>query len=155
MQEKKWQNKYRSTLVCIDDCTNGVLSGRLYNQAFENAKSFNCLMDFLIEMEHLLDEMKFPQSFLQVRTFQKTERRSNDISLDKDNMQGKCATFSIRVLFRQNASWQGFVTWLENGEEISFRSVLELLMLINSVTCGERAENAPKYLKKDKKERVL
>jgi hypothetical protein len=38
----------------------------------------------------------------------------------------------VRVLFRQNASWQGSLTWLEEGKEESFRSVLELLLLMHS-----------------------
>lgn len=51
--------------------------------------------------------------------------------------EGKRATFALRVLFRQNASWQGSVTWLEGGQEESFRSVLELLMLMNSALTEE------------------
>ena len=38
----------------------------------------------------------------------------------------------MRILFRQNASWQGSVTWLEGGRDESFRSVLELLLLMHS-----------------------
>ena len=41
------------------------------------------------------------------------------------------ATFAVRVLFRQNASWQGEVTWLEGKREESFRSVLELILLMD------------------------
>ena len=36
------------------------------------------------------------------------------------------------MIFRQNASWQGSVTWLDKGREESFRSVLELLLLMDS-----------------------
>ena len=45
---------------------------------------------------------------------------------------GEKATFFLKVLFRQNAGWQGSVTWLEGGQEQSFRSVLELLGLLDS-----------------------
>jgi hypothetical protein len=38
----------------------------------------------------------------------------------------------VRVLFRQNASWQGSVTWMEGRQEESFRSALELLLLMKS-----------------------
>jgi len=38
----------------------------------------------------------------------------------------------VKVLFRQNASWQGSIAWLEGKREESFRSVLELLLLIDS-----------------------
>ena len=51
---------------------------------------------------------------------------------------GKVATFFIRVLFRQNASWQGSVFWHEGKQEERFRSVLELLLLINSALSLEK-----------------
>jgi hypothetical protein len=42
------------------------------------------------------------------------------------------STFAVRVMFRQNASWQGSVTWVEGKREEQFRSVLELLLLVKS-----------------------
>lgn len=41
-------------------------------------------------------------------------------------------TFVIRVQYRQNATWQGQVTWAEGQETRSFRSALELLKLIDN-----------------------
>ena len=46
--------------------------------------------------------------------------------------QKPLATFQLSVLFRQNASWQGSLTWLERAEEARFRSVLELVGLLDS-----------------------
>ena len=54
---------------------------------------------------------------------------------------GKIATFSVRVIFRQNASWQGSVTWLEEKTEENFRSVLELVLLMHSATSPEDTHN--------------
>ena len=57
---------------------------------------------------------------------------------------GRRATFAVRVLFRQNATWQGSVTWMEKNQEESFRSVLELLLLMNSaVSKGRRGSAKP------------
>ena len=39
---------------------------------------------------------------------------------------------SVRILFRQNASWQGSVLWREGGQEERFRSALELVLLMDS-----------------------
>ena len=52
--------------------------------------------------------------------------------------RGEAATFALRILFRQNASWQGSITWLEGEAEQSFRSVLELILLMDSALRGER-----------------
>ena len=38
----------------------------------------------------------------------------------------------VRILFRQNASWQGTVLWSEGGQEERFRSALELALLLDS-----------------------
>ena len=42
------------------------------------------------------------------------------------------ATFVINVLYRQNASWQGTINWLNEGKTQSFRSTLELIRLMDS-----------------------
>lgn len=40
------------------------------------------------------------------------------------------ATFLVRVQFRQNATWQGRIHWLENKKYSSFTSVLEMMNLL-------------------------
>ena len=42
------------------------------------------------------------------------------------------ATFQLRVLFRQNASWQGSLIWVDQRMDAQFRSVLELVRLMDS-----------------------
>jgi len=41
------------------------------------------------------------------------------------------STFLIRIHFNQNADWQGVVQWLELNKTVPFRSVLELILLLN------------------------
>ena len=61
----------------------------------------------------------------------------------EQSASGKLATFYVRILFRQNASWQGSVAWLEGGSEQRFRSVLELLLLLDSaLTSVNRMEKS-------------
>ena len=47
-------------------------------------------------------------------------------------MHGNAATFEMRILFRQHASWQGELLWLEKNTRQYFRSVLELITLLDS-----------------------
>ena len=42
-------------------------------------------------------------------------------------------TFELEILFRQNYSWQGRLRWPKGQREASFRSVLELLILMETV----------------------
>lgn len=41
-------------------------------------------------------------------------------------------TFVVHVISRENATWQGQVTWLDEKETRSFRSMLELIKLIDA-----------------------
>ncbi len=41
-------------------------------------------------------------------------------------------TFIIQVKGTENGTWQGTVDWVEEKEKIAFRSVLELIRLMDS-----------------------
>lgn len=132
-------NEYRTTVVCIDCYENSEPKGRYYNPYLPHGKHFSSLVEFLKSMEDTLDEMRLPQSFTAVRTFAPPpEHRSCDPPA-AEQLEGKAATFALRVLFRQNASWQGSVKWLEGGLEQSFRSVLELILLMDSALTAQRS----------------
>ena len=132
-------NEYRTTLVCVDDREGGRFSGRLYNPYWEEGVPFTSVMEFLTRMEELLDQMQFPQSFTAKRSFGGTPEHGLIAPTPSDAQMGKEATFYLKVLFRQNASWQGTVKWAETGQEEAFRSVLELLLLMDSAMSGGQA----------------
>lgn len=46
------------------------------------------------------------------------------------------AAFVVRVLFYENATWQGTVFWEEEGCKVHFRSFMELLLLMQEATGG-------------------
>lgn len=46
-------------------------------------------------------------------------------------MEGK-ETFVVNIRSRENSTWQGRVTWLDEKETRSFRSLLELIKLIDN-----------------------
>ena len=133
MQNRPRGNEYRTTLVCVDGDTDGVLAGCFYNPQCPGGKEFQSLSRFLIQMEDMLDGMQMPQSYTAARGFSGLfESKEGKRPRGEKPQEGKLATFAIRILFRQNASWQGSVAWLEGGREDSFRSVLELIFLMDS-----------------------
>jgi len=135
---RAWGAEYRTTTVCIDSYESGVLRGRFYNPYLSGGKTFSSMTQFLLEMEKALDAMDFPKAFTATRTFAPTPDISSGLP-DVEYHSGTEATFVIRVLFRQNASWQGSVTWLEGQQEQSFRSVLELILLMDNALGYEQA----------------
>ena len=136
MQGKAWGNEFRTTTVCVDAYDGQVLKGRLHNP-YWGVTEFNSLMEFLLKMEEMLNSMNFPQSFTAVRSFSRTAENPAQAPPKGEAKNGKCATFAVRVLFRQNASWQGTVSWLEGGMEEGFRSALELALLMNSALIAQ------------------
>ena len=133
-------NEYRTTQVCVDDRQDGKFRGRLYNPYWKEGVSFSGVMEFLTRMEELLDQMQFPQSFTARRTFTRPAGQEPVAWPPPDVRQGKEATFYLKVLFRQNASWQGTVKWMETGQEEPFRSVLELLLMMDNTTSRDQLE---------------
>ena len=128
---RPWTETSRATIVCVDENREGVLSGRIYNGSVEEGRSFRCLTEFLREMEDILSKAEFPKPFTAQRTFGAISREAAVLP-GTEKKVGREATFLVRVLFRQNATWQGSVTWQEGKQKQSFRSALELIFLINS-----------------------
>ena len=124
------------TVVSVDSYDGTVMRGRLSNPFFGDTERVFCsTMDFLHLMNGMFDEMQFPQSFEKCRTFDGAAPTTEHEQCAMDQHKGRLATFSVRIMYRQNASWQGTVKWNERKTEEGFRSVLELLMLMHSALC--------------------
>jgi hypothetical protein len=82
--------------------------------------------------------MQFPQASFQSRSFEskrmKTFVRKVENFMDSE-IETACksenATFLVHIKFRQNASWQGSITWVEKEKTQNFRSALEMLKLMD------------------------
>jgi hypothetical protein len=92
-------------------------------------------MIFLIDER--LEELGIPQPVTRMRSWQlpymiqrEEDKLEDNAALNNYFKNAGGAEFLIRVHFRQNASWQGEVHWLEADKKIFFRSFLELVMLL-------------------------
>lgn len=132
MSEKMNGNQYRSTLVCVDSYDHKILKGRFYNPYYNKGKSFESLAEFLLFMEEMVEEMRFPVSFDRKRSFSQEIAGAPFSHMTEEEGRGKKGTFEIKILFRQNASWQGLIVWQDHSKEESFRSVLEMITLMDS-----------------------
>ena len=133
---------YRRTVLCVDSYEECNPSGSLYHPHCQNGISFRSLTQFLLQMEKLLNDMDYPQAFMTPRCFGDPQCTHTVGLPDTAVRQGRLATFQIRILFRQNASWQGEILWQEKEQMHSFRSVLELIRLLDSAlqTAGADTE---------------
>lgn len=54
----------------------------------------------------------------------------------KGRTEKEQGTFIIKILDKQNSTWQGSVTWVEKQKTQNFRSALELIKMIDGVLEG-------------------
>lgn len=135
MIERVWRSENQRILVCIDSYENGNPQGRLYNSLTDD-ESFSSLSQLLIKAEQILDDLQSPQSYTTHRTFSHILQPMENSCSGSRVRKGSEATFELRVIFRQHTSWQGVIAWLEEKREQSFRSVLEMILLMDSALRG-------------------
>lgn len=134
----------RSIFLCVDSYEHGVLKGRFYHPGLAGGGGrFESLTEFLLSAENLFDSLNSPQAFTARRSFGRGASAVFLAPTGAEPRKGKCGTFVIRLLYRQHTSWQGYVTWVEGGEEKPFRSVLELILLINSALNAGETDTLP------------
>jgi len=83
-------------------------------------------------MESALEEDMFPQSDTARRTFHADPPLPVSRIPKLQLRRGQMATFELQIVFRRHSSWQGVIRWLDRQREESFRSVLELILLMDS-----------------------
>ena len=133
--------------------TIGRMRGLLYSQYLDEPYEFFSFVKMIEKMEEIFDTKKFPQAFMKPRTFGNTRKETkkldaerNDIMKDvmKPNVTEEAAgskcTFEITVKFRQNATWQGQILWAEKNQKQNFRSVLEMLKLMDEALTEKSGE---------------
>ena len=121
----------RTIMIYIDSYEDRIPVGRFHIVSHQDAQPFAGACQLLLGINDALDQNEFPKSFFELRKFH-TPDELPDFSTGLSNQcVSKLATFRIRILFRQNASWQGSVYWIEGNQEEYFRSVLELMVLMD------------------------
>lgn len=130
--------------LCVDECKDGIPTGRILNACFTDEVTFHGFGDLLLTIEQLCDRLKLTQSVMQLRhgpnpkdhLDNKAEwsdvRRAETPTGASDALFqrfGRARVFPIRIQYRMNATWQGVVQF--NNEAVPFRSALELLGLLD------------------------
>ena len=141
------------SLVCVDEVNSTEISGLLYNPFLPEPVSFRAAYDIVDILENFFDNLSFPQATYDYRAFNKqkvapTSPKKNDSEVCRymsdeifNDVHGKKATFVIQVQFRQNATWQGTITWTEEKKTQRFRSTLEMIKLMdNALSRGEHED---------------
>lgn len=92
---------------------------------------FSSLAQLLLTMEQTMDLNNYPQRSTEARTFRPSMKITGGQPVGWEHNRSALATFRFNILFRQNASWQGSIIWNDRNMESHFRSVLELIILLD------------------------
>ena len=126
------------TQICVDSVQDGEPSGFLYNP---ERIAFLGYLSLINVMDRFFDRMQCPQAYYQYRAWQakKSDQRQPEKEVTQfmaeealHSKNGEKATFTIQVQFRQNATWQGTIAWMENKKIQQFRSALEMIKLMDN-----------------------
>lgn len=146
MQHKYHRYGTGTFIINVDSYQDGVLTGKYYYPHEGKSGQFFSLMQLVLSMEQIMDETDSPQAFQKKHTFSSLYFLNRDSESQVFSKGGRLASFSVHVIFRRNASWQGTVVWLEKGQSGNFRSMLELLLMIDRVV---REKEMLAYLEKE------
>ncbi len=128
----------KTTLIKVYSYHNKCMQGTIINPFFEKELVFENVMQLITMVERISDSLFFPQKTMELRQFADNETVQDPNSFDFITTSDfsnllPIATFELEIIFRQNASWQGNLVYVEKNLSSSFRSVLELFTLIDSV----------------------
>ena len=122
--------------VCIDKSINGTLCGRLICPIIPHPRQFKDVGSMLLQIEEMLDTIGYPCAFQRLRSFNneppkysKPNYSEKVIPILPEQKKGELMTLVVRVISRQNASWQGIIE-LGGGKILKFQSALAFLKLL-------------------------
>ena len=126
----------RTSIIRVYRYDDKNLQGTFFSPHYGEEIAFSNLTRLLLLMEDYMDEIDCPQASIKSRRFGGVHKPAERISIAEpvlpESDQEAIATFKVKVLFRQSASWQGTLSWCEGRTETSFRSALELVKLMDS-----------------------
>lgn len=166
--EERIYNSPNIVNLCIDSYDMEKQCGRLYHQYRENPLPFSSLFEAFKRMDELYDDLRYPESTTQTRSFLEKPRESGSRRLREEQewlaelqrrgrrqvrqkvsfdsvtgQRGRDATFIVRVQYRQHSSWQGEVTWIDGKEKGWFGSVLELMEWVEGIMVYRSRKSYP------------
>lgn len=146
----------RSSILKIYRYENRELYGTLENNCLPGPVYFQNTMQLIFFLEEQCDAQKAPQAGTEKRSFfstqinylltrQKIQQFQEQIAQAREE-DTQCllaqqievgelplATFILQLYYRNNSSWQGKIGWKQMNYTVQFRSLLELLRLLDEV----------------------
>lgn len=135
-EQSRFPNNYTQMSVYVEHTDQFDMQGVLWHNATGLGWRYDSLVQMVQLYERFLNNIDYPQSTHRLRSMVQEDpcremKELKDRAVDKDKRPVEDPTFIIKVKYRQNASWQGSIQWVEGGVEKNFRSTLELIKLMD------------------------
>ncbi len=126
-------------IIHIYSCDQWVMKGSVSHVQSGRSMAFHSLMQMILAVQNKMNEIGYPQTSTSSRSWQSgafsADASYSELEFESGQPEDMMpesiqASFLIRIQFRQNASWQGTLIWMDNKESCAFRSLLELISLI-------------------------
>lgn len=145
----QWPEYAHTLKICVDSFDAHLAEGTLFTYYFENTWDFHSLDQLLFALDSVTHLAGHPQADTELRRSfsvpvhrRKSENDGERIWTQPKHQtpyytveelkakHGRLANFHLRVFARQHSSMQGVLVWEEGKKEMTFRSELELLLLL-------------------------
>lgn len=129
-------------LIRLSREAEGQPAGTLSNVYLPEPVSFYGLGDLFLELDAIYRYLRFPCADRDVRYFssrRQLQANRQPVPLDTlryerrrelETTMQEPYDFVVQVIYRQNDSWQGFLTWVGRNVRVAFTSALQLLRLL-------------------------
>ena len=120
-------------LITVTSYREKHLCGYFHRICDAETVPFSGLMQLTLLLEDNMDQGDRPQRDMEARAFRPGEAPAWRASAQGERTPGPAlATFTVSIIFRRNASWQGTLIWNDCHLEAHFRSALELFLLMDN-----------------------
>ena len=148
--------------VTVTAYDNHDIQGLVFSSFCDKTFRFRNSFELISTMEGLYNDLSFPQAFVSDRSFFKRpgqwlkNKKSGECMENNGVSTGK-AKFIIFVQYRQNATWQGTIQWVDENRTQRFRSALEMLKLMDEALNQGNGEMEVRFADDDavKKEAIV
>ena len=135
-------------LISVHRYHNGEMRGVFYHPARREGGGFQSVIQLLLQMEQSMDQENLPQAFQSPRFFVPLRSLWSEGDTGRF-LSGREATFAVSVHFRRNSTWQGQLLCKGDPCARPFRSVLELIGLMDDAMKARQQTGKPLPLRED------
>ncbi|MDD3242612.1 MAG: hypothetical protein PHD32_02675 [Eubacteriales bacterium] len=145
-EQRRYPAIYEQVHIGVTGRENREIQGWMVHPGTGRTWTFGSMVALMELLEGLFDLLDYPQPTHRLRAFAQegaVDGKEKNM-MEKAKESGAAAekpTFVVKVQYRQNATWQGSIQWLEANLTRNFRSTLELIRLMDEAV-GESADRS-------------